>query len=153
MNFKHTLSNYCYSGKMPKLRITSYAKIVKEPNFFTTNTTMLYEPNQEKDETAFIHTVFFWMKDSVTDDQKADFLLNGLQDLTRCPQIYKVFYGPPAGTPRDVVDNSYDYAWICHFKSKADHDEYQIDPIHDAFVENYKRLWARVQVYDSLLSK
>ena len=106
-----------------------------------------------KDETAFIHTVFFWMKETVTAEQKADFEKNGLGKLKACPQIYKVFYGPPAGTPREVVDNSYDYAWICHFKSKEDQDAYQTEPIHLKFVEDYKHLWERVQVYDNVLSE
>lgn len=110
---------------------------------------MLYQSKHVKDETAFIHTVFFWMKADVSEEQKADFVKNGMGKLVDCPQIYKVFYGPPAGTPRDVVDNSYNYAWVCHFKSSADHDAYQVDPIHDRFVENYKHLWERVQVYDN----
>ncbi|MEM1121802.1 MAG: Dabb family protein [Bacteroidota bacterium] len=104
-----------------------------------------------KDETAFIHTVFFWMKEGITDEQKADFVKNGLGEMKKCPQLYKVFSGPPAGTPREVVDNSYDYAWICHFKSKADQDAYQTEPIHVKFVEDYKDLWERVQVYDNLV--
>lgn len=106
-----------------------------------------------KDETAFIHTVFFWMKEEVTAEQKAEFVKNGMGKLKTCPQIYKVFYGPPAGTPREVVDNSYDYAWICHFKNKADQDAYQTEPIHLKFVEDFNHLWERVQVYDNVLSE
>ena len=34
-----------------------------------------------KDETAFIHTVFFWMKEAVTAEQKADFVKNGMGKL------------------------------------------------------------------------
>ena len=104
-----------------------------------------------KDETAFIHTVFFWMKEEVTEEQKADFVKNGMGKLKECPQLYRVFYGPPAGTPREVVDNSYDFAWICHFKSAADQDAYQTEPIHLKFVEDYNHLWEKVQVYDNVL--
>lgn len=102
------------------------------------------------DETTFIHTVFFWMKEEVTAAQKADFVKNGMGKLKSCPQIYKAYYGPPANTPRDVVDNTYDFAWICHFKSKEAQDAYQQEPIHLEFVEAYKDLWDRVQVYDNL---
>ena len=30
------------------------------------------------DETGFIHTVFFWMNENVTDEQKTNFAKNGL---------------------------------------------------------------------------
>ena len=30
----------------------------------------------------------------------------------------------------DGANNSYDFAWICHFKSKEDQDAYQSEPIH-----------------------
>jgi len=104
------------------------------------------------DQTAFIHTVFFWMKKEVTDKEKANFMKKGLADLAKVPSIYKVYYGPAAGTPREVVDNSYDAALVVHFKSSEEQDKYQVDPIHLKFIEDYKHLWDRVQVYDNLLS-
>lgn len=103
------------------------------------------------DETQFIHTVFFWMNEDVTEDQKADFAKNGLGELTKIPAIYKSYFGPPAMTPRDVVDNSYQFALICHFKNKEDQDKYQVHPDHLKFIEKYKDLWKKVQVYDNLL--
>lgn len=106
------------------------------------------------DETAFIHTVFFWFNEGVAEADHADFAKNGLEALMGIPSIYKGYYGPPAMTPREeVVDNSYDFALICHFKSAADQDLYQEDPIHLKFIEDYKHLWKRVQVYDNLLSE
>jgi len=103
------------------------------------------------DETTFIHTVFFWMNENVTDEQKADFAKNGLEELKKIKSLHKVYYGPAAMTPREVVDNSYDFAWICHFKSSEDQDAYQEDPMHLKFIEDYKHLWKRVQVYDNLV--
>jgi len=105
------------------------------------------------EQTAFIHTVYFWMKPDVTAEQKADFVANGLKKLAKAPTIHKVYFGPPAGTDREVVDNSYDFAWICHFKNTADQDTYQVEPIHLKFVEDYQHLWERVQVYDNVLLK
>ena len=105
----------------------------------------------KSDETAFIHTVFFWMKEGVTEEQKADFVKNGLGKLAKAPTIYKVYYGPPAMSDRDVVDDSFDMAWVVHFKNAADQDAYQVEPIHLKFVEDYKDLWEKVQVYDNLL--
>lgn len=103
-----------------------------------------------EDETGFIHTVFFWMNENVVDEQKADFAKNGLGELVKVSSIYKSYFGPPAKTPREVVDSSYDFALICHFKNKEDQDAYQIDPIHLKFIEDYKDLWKEVIVYDNL---
>lgn len=111
----------------------------------------LAEANQK--ETAFIHTVYFWMKEDVTEAQKADFIKNGCGALAKCPTIQNVFYGPPAMTPREVVDNSYDVAWIVHFASAEDQDAYQKEPIHLKFIEDYQHLWERVQVYDNLIAQ
>ena len=105
------------------------------------------------DETAFIHTVLVWFKDDVTEADKLKFANEGLSELMSCESIYKAYYGPPAGTPREVVDNSYGYAFVCHFKSAKDQDIYQEDPKHLDFIEKYKHLWERVQVYDNLVNK
>jgi hypothetical protein len=106
-----------------------------------------------QDETGFVHTVFFWMNENVTDEEKANFAKNGLGELVKVSSIYKSYFGPPAKTPREVVDNSYDFALICHFKNKEDQDAYQIDPIHLKFIEDYKDLWKKVIVYDNLTGK
>lgn len=99
---------------------------------------------------GFIHTVYFWFKEDSDPKLKEEFV-NGLEELAKVKSIQSVYYGPPAGTPRDVVDNSYDYAWVTHFKTSADHDAYQIDPIHLEFIEKYKSLWKEVVVYDNLV--
>jgi len=105
-----------------------------------------------KDETAFIHTVFFWMKEGVTEEQKETFGKKGLVDLSKVSSIYRCYIGPPAGTPeRGVVDNSYSHALVVHFKSREDQDKYQVDPIHLKFIEDYKDLWEKVKVYDNVL--
>ncbi|MEM8907099.1 MAG: Dabb family protein [Bacteroidota bacterium] len=103
-----------------------------------------------KEETAFIHTVFFWMKPGTTEAQKKDFAERGLQQLMEISSIYRGYYGPPAMTKDQVVDNSYDFALVCHFKTPAAQDEYQVDPIHTKFIEDFQDLWERVVVYDNL---
>ena len=105
------------------------------------------------DRTDFVHTVFFWIKEGVTEEQKTDFRKNGLTALSKIGSIYKFYAGPPAGTPREVVDNSYDFALICHFENAAAQDSYQDDPIHLKFIEDYKDLWEKVVVYDNLVEE
>lgn len=104
------------------------------------------------DSTKFIHSVFFWLNEDVSDEQRLDFETNGLNEIAKIESIYKLYYGPAAMTDRDVVDNSYDYAWICHFKSAEDEKLYQDDPVHLKFIEDYKHLWKDVKVYDNLVT-
>ncbi|MEO0469780.1 MAG: Dabb family protein [Bacteroidota bacterium] len=104
----------------------------------------------EMKQAGFIHTVFFWLKEGTSDAQKAAFE-KGLEKLGTTPSIQSFYYGKPAGTPREVVDNSYDYAWVVHFANAADQDAYQVDPIHYAFIEDHQDIWEKVQVYDTLL--
>jgi hypothetical protein len=106
--------------------------------------------NTMPENVTFIHTVFFRLEEGVSDEEKADFE-KGLKKLGTVPEIRKYFFGVPAGTSRDVVDNAWDYSWIVHFSSAKDQDHYQVDPIHLEFVEKYQHLWKQVKVYDSAL--
>lgn len=99
---------------------------------------------------TFVHNVYFWLKEGITAEEEKAFL-TGLTSLKEIESIGQFYYGPPAGTPRDVVDNSYDYALSIHFKDKAAQDAYQIDPVHLAFVEKLADSWRKVQVYDNTL--
>ncbi len=101
-------------------------------------------------EPGLIHTVFFWFNEGVTEEQKNGFI-EGLQSLKDVETVRNFYIGPPAGTPREVVDNSYEYALILHFDDKAGQDAYQEHPIHQAFVQGQEGVWERVQVYDTLV--
>ncbi len=97
-----------------------------------------------------IHHVFFWLKQpgSVEDRKK---LAEGLQTLKAIPTIKQFHIGYPASTEkRDVVDNSWDVSEIMFFEDTAGQKVYQDHPIHQAFVQNYSHLWAKVVVYDAM---
>ena len=100
---------------------------------------------------GFIHAVYFWLKKDNPELLK-EFKTEGLPQLAKIPSIQSVAWGPPAGTPREVVDNSYDLAWIVNFATVEDQDEYQVDPLHLEFVEKYKSLFEKVQVYDNIVN-
>ncbi len=105
----------------------------------------------EEVKPGFIHAVYFWLKK----DNPAlldEFINEGLPKLAKVPSIQSVAWGPPGGQPRDVVDNSYDLAWIVNFANAEDEGKYQVDPLHLEFVEKYKPLFERVQVYDNAVT-
>lgn len=100
---------------------------------------------------AFLHTVHFWLKDDVTDDDRQH-VLKGIRALADSPNVARMSVRVPAGTPREVVDNSYDFQLVCEFDSSELHDAYQSadDAAHQHFIENYKKYWTKVVIYDSV---
>ncbi len=97
----------------------------------------------------FIHSVYFWLKDDLTNAQLEQYRA-GLKALTTIGTVTFSYVGAPAGTPREVVDNSYSHVLIVGFADKAGHDAYQDDPIHDAFRNDCGTFWDRVQIYDAI---
>jgi len=99
----------------------------------------------------FNHTVHFWLKPELSDERRTAFL-EGCRGVAQSPHVASCRVGVPAGTPRPVVDNSWDYQLHCTFAGQAEHDAYQSpeDAVHTAFIEGFKDCWAKVLIYDSL---
>ncbi len=115
-----------------------------------TSTTQPLE-KEKMEKVGLIHTVYFYIKEGVTEEQKKQFE-KGLVKLGTVPGILSYYWGPPAKTPkRDVIDDSYAYAINVHFKSLAEQDAYQIHPDHLEFIKLYEDLWADVKVYDNVV--
>jgi Stress responsive A/B Barrel Domain len=96
-----------------------------------------------------IHSVYFWLKPELSIPQIEKFR-KGLDSLGAISSVDKIYIGAPAATPRrPLIDSSYSYALVLIFKDLAAHDAYQIDPIHVAFNDSCRELWARVQIYDA----
>lgn len=101
----------------------------------------------------FFHVVFFWMKNPQSDADK-DALEVELQKFMAVNQQVKSHHiGRPAGTDREVVDNSYGVSLIVSFDSKEEQDVYQSDPTHIEFIKNAQHLWDHVQIYDSITQR
>jgi hypothetical protein len=98
-------------------------------------------------EGHFIHNVFFWLKADMTPEQTRVFETS-LATLGEIGTVQQMVIGTPAGTPRQVVDNTYDYALIVHFEDASGHDAYQTDQIHLDFLDACERYIDRVQIYD-----
>lgn len=93
------------------------------------------------------HLVFFWLSDQLSDSEYMEFE-QGLDSLTKIPFVISGSYGKPADTYRPVVDRSYSYGLTLRFPGIAEHDLYQIDPVHLAFVEHNSKKWVKVLIYD-----
>lgn len=102
-------------------------------------------------ERAFLHTVFFWLRDGGSDADAQQIAEGCRRWLTGIPGVRRLYVGRPAGTPRDVVDSTYAVGLHVEFGDREAHDAYQVHPDHVAFVEACQHLWSRVQVYDTVV--
>ncbi len=94
-----------------------------------------------------IHNVYFWLWKTTGEKQRGQFE-QGLDLLTRDPNVLDRYIGRPAMTDREVIDTSYDYGVVLRFENLKTHDAYQAGEPHQRFLETCAALWSRVQVYD-----
>jgi hypothetical protein len=98
----------------------------------------------------FIHTVLFWVKEGTSQARTQQLIDDCKTLLGPISSVRYLAAGPPAGTTREVVDNSYSVGLVVHFDDTAGHDVYQDAPKHLQFIERNQDIWERVQVYDML---
>ena len=96
-----------------------------------------------------IHTVYFWLKRDLTDEQRKTFLEEGVNSLKNIDSTTAVYTGVPSETDRPVIDRSYDVGLTVVLEDMAAHDAYQEDQIHLDFIERFKDYWIKVQIYDA----
>ena len=96
----------------------------------------------------FTHVVFFWLKHDSLAGAREQLLTDCRDLLGKIPDVRHFWTGPPAMTPRDVVDNTYDVGLCVVLDDVAGHDRYQTHALHLEFIARNKPHWQRVQVYD-----
>lgn len=97
-----------------------------------------------------LHSVYFWLKPGLTEDEERDFL-NFFEALRKVPGIRSLTFGKPAPTnPRPVVDNSFSYHLVITFNSMDDINVYEKHPQHTSAAEKYSKYWDRVEVRDTV---
>ncbi|RMF23639.1 MAG: Dabb family protein, partial [Bacteroidetes bacterium] len=74
-------------------------------------------PEAEAYVPGFVHTVYFWLKDDVDAERRAAFFAD-MKNLAAIESVRGLYAGPPAQTPREVVDNSYDFGLTVFFDDR-----------------------------------
>jgi len=96
-----------------------------------------------------VHTVIFWLKKDLSEDQQVVFT-NEVKTLGEISSVESFHIGTPAPTPkRPVIEDSYDYAITVVLKDMEAHDDYQVDPTHLDIIHKCKDFWERVVIYDA----
>ena len=75
----------------------------------------------------FIHVVYFWLRDGLTEGEEAQFSA-GVQSLLAIESVKHGWVGVAASTDRPIIDRSYSRALVVVFANEAGHDAYQVDP-------------------------
>lgn len=96
---------------------------------------------------AFVHSAYFWFKEEASQAQIDAFIADSEQ-LRQIEEIRGFFAGKPANTNRDVIENTYDYAFVFLFEDLAAQEVYQAHPLHKALIEKHAEIWQRVMVTD-----
>ncbi len=104
---------------------------------------------QQKDK-EFVHTVFFWLKNPESKEDKTKFETSLAKFLKSSAHIKTMHLGVPASTNRPVIDTTYTYCLSLSFTSKEEHDKYQEEEVHKIFIRESENLWKKVLIYDSV---
>ncbi len=95
------------------------------------------------------HHVYFWLKPEFQSPEERANFEKALAELFEIPLVNGGRWAVPAAVlPRPVIDNSWQYALTMQFHSVEDHDAYQVDASHQAFIEGNKHRWEKVLVTD-----
>ena len=96
----------------------------------------------------FSHVVIFWTNPELPN--AADELVAGCnRHLKGIPGVQHFHVGKMVGSPRPVVDQTYQVALNLVFPDKQAQDDYQVHPQHLEFVEKvFKPLCKKALIYD-----
>ena len=98
---------------------------------------------------AFAHTVYFWLKNPDSKEDRKAFEISLQKFLDNSEFAKTKFIGKPPKASRDVVDGSFTYSLIVTFESAEAQQNYQDEAPHKLFIEESSKLWTKVIVYDS----
>ncbi len=97
----------------------------------------------------FVHTVLFHLKKDLPQDAIAEFeaALNSLKAIKASRATY---IGTVSETKdRPVVRSDYSYNLTILFDDIEGHNQYQVDPLHKAFVAQCSKYWTHLEIIDA----
>lgn len=97
----------------------------------------------------FVHAVYFWLREGLSSAERNRFVA-GLRSLRGIDGVVQGYIGVPAPTDRPVIERGYSWSLVLVFANQADHDAYQVDPVHDTFRSQCSPYWTTVRIYDSV---
>jgi len=98
---------------------------------------------------AYVHSVYFWLKNPNNETDRASFEKSLLKFLQNSKYAKTNYLGTPPKAVRAVVDDSFTYNLIVTFESDEAQANYQDEAAHKLFIEESSSLWNKVVVYDS----
>lgn len=99
---------------------------------------------------TFVHTVFFWLHNPDSPDDRSAFETSLKRFLNRSQYAKTKFIGTAPVATREVVDGSFTYSLVLSFESAEAQDAYQQEQPHLDFISEASHLWKKVIVYDSV---
>jgi len=101
------------------------------------------------DPAGMEHHVYFWLKEERQNAADRAAFETGLAGLFDIGLVAGGRWAVPAKVvQRPVIDQSWTYALSMRFATVEDHDAYQEDADHHAFIAAFKEWWAKVLVMD-----
>lgn len=97
---------------------------------------------------AVVHVVLIQFKPEVTGQQREQVINASLERLKDIPGVVSVAAGPKVRDDRPVHIRDYDVGILVVLDSVAALDRYGPHPLHQAFVQEFQPLFARLQVVD-----
>lgn len=98
---------------------------------------------------ALLHVVLLWYRADMPPAERDALVALYVERVRSVPGVDAVWLGRPAGTPRDVVDNTYDQLVLMRFCDAAAAAAWQTHPVHEELLQRFGRHFARVLVYDA----
>ena len=103
---------------------------------------------QAKAEPMLVHDVYFTLKES-TPENRNKLVAACKKYLTDHQGVVFFAAGTLSSLDREVNDRDWDVGLHVIFKTRADHDAYQIAPRHLEFIKECKETWKKVRVFDT----